>query len=252
MLPAAYEAAKPDKKFDVIIFDRYQPKFMPDAGNFVYFGAVPPEQQRSPAMPPVYAPQPPAKTKGGRHHRLEAGSPDLAASGAGQVMRFADPIKLTVPPEAEVLMEGPSGPLMVLYHDKFTTDFVMAFDIIRSTWPLKPSFPVFMHNLMQFLAVGSEMDVRPQFEPGATPRIQRCSFSVRLARTQSRFNCLGRWGRKVVPIPPQGDFALPPLDRAGVYATCSTGAALRKDRGESAGFQRKQPDAGYAAPGRPW
>ena len=30
-----------------------------------------------------------------------------------------------------------------------------------------------MYNLMQFMAVGSEMDVRPQLEPGATPRIQR-------------------------------------------------------------------------------
>ena len=46
---------------------------------------------------------------------------------------FADPIQLKVPPEAEILMEGPSGPLMVLYRDRMSTHFVMAFDVGDST-----------------------------------------------------------------------------------------------------------------------
>ncbi len=108
---------------------------------------------------------------------------------------------------------------MVLYHDKSSTHFVMAFDIIQSTWPLKPSFPVFMHNLMQFLAVGSEMDVRPQLEPGATPRIQRALLQRVVGPELKTIQLLGPMGAKVLPIPPQGDFALPPLDRVGVYTT---------------------------------
>jgi len=217
MLPAAYESARPDKKFDVIIFDRYQPKFMPSAGNFVFFGAVPPNSKIK-GDPPVYTPQPPAKQKVVGIIDWKRDHPILRHLALGN-HAFADPNKLTVPPEAEVLMEGPSGPLMVLYHDKFATDFVMAFDIIQSTWPLKPSFPVFMHNLMQFLAVGSEMDVRPQFEPGATPRIQRAQLQRSVGADAKSIQLLGPMGSRTVPIPPLGDFALPPLDRAGVYTT---------------------------------
>jgi hypothetical protein len=94
---------------------------------------------------------------------------------------------------------------------------VMAFDIIDSTWPLKPSFPVFMHNMMQFLAVGSEMDVRPQLEPGATPRIQRALLQ-KDAPTATELKLTGPMGLKKITIPPQGDVALPALDRAGVYS----------------------------------
>src|SRR5437773_4807112 len=39
MLPATYESTKP-ANFDVVMFDRYQPKFLPPAGNFVYSGAT--------------------------------------------------------------------------------------------------------------------------------------------------------------------------------------------------------------------
>ncbi|MEO6435771.1 MAG: hypothetical protein ABIP55_08420 [Tepidisphaeraceae bacterium] len=129
---------------------------------------------------------------------------------------FADPIKLTLPPEAEVLMEGPDGPLMTLYRDRMSTHFVMAFDIIDSTWPLKPSFPVFMHNMMQFLALGSEMDVRPQFEPGAAPRIQRALIQ-KSAPGVTKLTLTGPMPPREFPIPPEGDVTLPALNRTGVY-----------------------------------
>ena len=45
LTPAEYESKKPEG-LDVILFDRYQPKYLPDSGNFVYFGAVPPNTTR--------------------------------------------------------------------------------------------------------------------------------------------------------------------------------------------------------------
>ncbi len=215
LLPAAYENAKP-ANFDVIIFDRYQPKFLPPAGNFVYFGATPPDSKIK-GEPPVYVPKPPKEKKVVGVIDWKRDHPILRHLQLGS-HGFADPIKLTVPPEAEVLMEGPTGPLMVMMREKFSTQFVMAFDVIESTWPLKPSFPVFMHNLMQFLAVGSEMDVRPQFEPGSTPRIQRALLQrVAPGITSVRVN--GPAWSKDVPVPANGDLALPPLDRVGLYTT---------------------------------
>src|SRR5205823_482428 len=61
MIPSAYEAKKPDT-YNVILFDRYQPKYLPDSGNFVYFGAAPPNSKIT-AAPSVYVPQPEAKKK---------------------------------------------------------------------------------------------------------------------------------------------------------------------------------------------
>lgn len=217
MLPAAYEAAKPDRKFDVIIFDRYQPKFLPESGNFVYFGATPPNSAVK-GTPPIYIPQPQAKKKVTGVIDWKRDHPILRHLTLGN-HAFADPIKIAVPPDAEVLMEGPGGPLMVLYRDKSATHFVMGFDVIESTWPLRPSFPVFMYNLMQFLAVGSEMDVRPQFEPGATPRIQRAILQREAGASAKSIRVNGPAGSKDVAIPQQGDFAFPPLDRVGIYST---------------------------------
>jgi hypothetical protein len=213
LLPAAYENQKPEK-FDVILFDRYQPKFLPPAGNFVYIGATPPESKVK-GTPPVYIPRPQEQKKVIGIIDWKRDHPILRHLALGS-HGFADPIKLAVPPEAEILMEGPDGPLMVLYRDRMSTHFVMAFDIIDSTWPLKPSFPVFMHNMMQFLAVGSEMDVRPQFEPGATPRIQRALIQ-KSAPGATRLILSGPMPPREIPIAPEGDIALPALNRAGVY-----------------------------------
>jgi uncharacterized protein YegL len=213
LTPAEYESKKPEG-LDVILFDRYQPKYLPVSGNFVYFGAVPPNSKIT-GVPSVYVPQPAKEKKVTGIIDWKRDHPILRHLGLSQ-HGFADPIKLTVPPEAEVLMEGPGGPLMVLYHDKMSTHFVMAFDIIDSTWPLKPSFPVFMHNLMQYMALGSEMDVRPQYEPGATPRIQRAQLKD-FANAKD-LKLTGPMPLRVIPIKPEGDIALPALDRVGVYA----------------------------------
>ena len=74
-----------------------------------------------------------------------------------------------------------------------------------------------MYNLMQFLAVGSEMDVRPQFEPGANPKIQR-GMIQKSAPGATQLELTGPMERQVIKIPPEGDIALPSLNRVGVYA----------------------------------
>jgi len=41
LTPVAYEEAKP-LKYDVVLFDRYPPKFLPTSGNFMFFRCTPP------------------------------------------------------------------------------------------------------------------------------------------------------------------------------------------------------------------
>jgi hypothetical protein len=60
------------------------------------------------------------------------------------------------------------------------------------------------------------MDVRQSFEPGATPRIPRANLQkVDPNLKQVRLN--GAMGSRVIPVPETGDFALPALDKVGIY-----------------------------------
>jgi hypothetical protein len=116
-------------------------------------------------------------------------------------------------------MEGPRGPLMTLHREGFATHLTCAFDIYDSTWPLgHPSYPVFFQQALQYLAIGSDMDVRPSVEPGATPRINRANLQRASADLKS-IRLEGPMGSRVIAIPAAGDFALPPLDRVGLYKT---------------------------------
>jgi hypothetical protein len=130
---------------------------------------------------------------------------------------IAAAVKLEVPFESEVLIDGMKGPLAVLHREGRSTHLVVGFDVLQSNWPLKVSFPVFLHNALQFLAVGSELDVRQSFEPGATPRIPRANLQKLNDPNLKRIVVNGPNGSRGVDIPPTGDFALPALDRVGVY-----------------------------------
>jgi hypothetical protein len=127
-------------------------------------------------------------------------------------------LKLDVPAEAQTLVDGMKGPMIVMDHEDHTTNLVVAFDLLDSNWPLKISFPIFLHNSLQYLALGSEMNVRPSYEPGATPRIPRANLD-RLAPGLKSIRINGPLGSKEVTIPPTGDFVLPALDRVGLYTT---------------------------------
>jgi hypothetical protein len=78
------------------------------------------------------------------------------------------------------------------------------------------SFPVFMYQALQYLALGSEMDVREAFAPGATPTIPLGDVK-RVAGDRAEIRVNGPGGSKPVKIPTAGDFVLPALDQVGLY-----------------------------------
>jgi hypothetical protein len=87
---------------------------------------------------------------------------------------------------------------------------------MNSNWPLKLSFPVFMYNALQYLALGSEMDVREAYEPGATPTIPLADIK-RVAGDKTEIHLNGPDGQKTIKVPETGEFALPALSRVGLY-----------------------------------
>jgi hypothetical protein len=108
----------------------------------------------------------------------------------------ATAMKLVVPPDVQTLMDGEKGPMVVLHREGRGTHLIVGFDVMQSNWPLRVSFPVFLHQALQFLAVGADLNVRESFKPGAAVNIPRANL-VRAA----------------------GEFALPALERVGMYRT---------------------------------
>ncbi len=213
--PEAYAAVAPgDINADVIIFDRFSPKTLPPAGSFIYFGCYPPpEVKLQPAKEDgvVTMMQDVRVIDWKRDHPILRGL-SLGKVGATEAVL----LKPTI--DSQVLVDGVAGPLIVLHREGRSTHLVVAFDVLQSNWPLTQSFPVFMQQAIQFMAIGSEMDVRESLAPGSTPRIPRSNLQ-RLANPNLKSIDLTLPGgtHETVAIPPSGDFALPALNTVGVY-----------------------------------
>ncbi|HEX4797040.1 MAG TPA: BatA and WFA domain-containing protein [Humisphaera sp.] len=221
MRPIAYEDLPPEKraKYDVFIFDRYSPKKMPPAGNFIYF-----LDANKPELPPDVKVRI-AKDPQGKPISLgdmgvldwRRDHPILKDVGLSRLY-VGSAVKLDVPQESEVIIDGLKGPLLVMSRASKMTHLIAPFDVLDSNWPLQIGFPIFLHNALQYLAVGSDMDVRQSYQPGATPGIPRANLQ-KLGDVTKITLTNPDGSRRAVAIPESGDFALPPLDHVGVYIT---------------------------------
>ena len=200
---------------DVIIFDRYKPEKLPPAGSFIYFGAVPDGlklkiENDEAGLPKVIEDVGVLDWK--RNH------PILRGLNMGR-LNVASALKLDVPLDSEVLLDGLKGPLIARHQEGKHTHLVVAFDVLQSDWPLKQSFPYFMYNALQFLAVGQDMDVRQAFAPGAAPRIPPANLTKGDTRITEVTLEFPSGERRKLKVPETGDFTLPPLEQVGVYKT---------------------------------
>jgi hypothetical protein len=222
MSPVAFEENKPGD-YDVYVFDRYKPKQLPQAGNFMYFGTVPDglrvKAVRDPAGAPVmleYAEDAATVLDWDRDH------PILRGPSFNQ-MWVSRSLKLDVPLDSQVLIDGMKGPLVVLHRENNAVHLITAFDILDSTLPIPPvsqSFVLFIYNTLEYLAVGSDMDVRQTLEPGSTPRIPRSALVKGGGDPIKQLALLDpAGGRTPLTVPDAGDFVLPGLERVGIYQT---------------------------------
>ena len=214
LTPTDYEASLPTD-YDVIVFDRYNPKQLPATGNFLYFGCLPPgvplKQATNEAGVGLVETEP-RVLDWQRDHPLVRG---LNLSR----IQIAESLRLDVPPEAQTIVEGTTAPLVVLYRQQRQTHLVCAFDVLQSDWPFRPTYQIFFVNAMQFLALGSEMDVREAYAPGDVPRIPRTNLARAAAITAGEMMLIGPTQRQSVRVPETGDFALPALREVGLYRT---------------------------------
>jgi len=205
--------------YDVIVFDRYTPTKLPLAGNFVYFGCVGPglvvKQSKAASGADEFV-QNVGVLDWDRDHSLLR-TLNLGKLFAGRV------IKLDVPADAQTLIEGTSDqgatPLVVFHREGQSQHVHVAFDLLESNWPLRESFPIFIYNLMQFLATSSELSVRESYPPGSTPRLPRVALARVVDASTKSIQLTGPGTQKTIELPTTGDVALPALDDAGVYRT---------------------------------
>ena len=212
MTPAEYENTVPNT-FDVVIFDNYSPAKLPPSGNFIYFGGVAKGlklKQSEQDGQPLFM-QDNLVLDWERDHPILRGL-SLAKLYAKQAIR------LTVPLDAKTLVEGLKGPLVVLYREGRRRHLVVAFDTIESNWPLRQSFPYFMYNALQYMAIGEDLEVRQSYQPGASVRIPRLDLQ-KLPGEQKQVRLNGPGGPKVLNVPDAGEFVLPALDFVGLYST---------------------------------
>ncbi|HWB52873.1 MAG TPA: hypothetical protein VG722_01730, partial [Tepidisphaeraceae bacterium] len=214
--PRQYEAMWSNSKnnpsqYDVIVFDAYVPRRLPTAGNFIWFAAVPDGIGVT------------AEKKGTEFARVQdahfldwqTDHPILRGLSL-QNVQLRDTLVLHVSSNAEVLAQGLRGPLIVLDRENRQTHLIVGFDLWQSDWPERVSFPIFVRNAMQFMALGSQMNVEPTYEPGDTPNIPRTILAKLGDVKELILN--GPGGKQSVKIGPSGDVVLPALNHVGIYS----------------------------------
>ncbi len=203
--PAEYEKRRSEysvdgqSAFDVVVFDKYSPDRLP-AGNYLFLGAVPNVEgiQIGPAS---------------QNHGLvwwDETHPVLRHA-ALEYVYVAESRTVTLPPRAQVLAEGPDGPVLFRYAVDGRQYLVLTFAVESSTWWSKLSFVIFMYNAIRYLG-GSESEIQPDLlRPGATLRIPvpPASAKVKLFRPD---------GAKVTLVPDSSGLAYyGGTERVGLY-----------------------------------
>ena len=155
--------------YDLIIYDRCQPARMPQA-NTLFLGSLPPGDQWT-AGPPS---GPPNIIDIDRTHPLTQ-LVDMS------YVRIAEGRALKPPLGSTVLFDSVIGPLLAIAPRDAFEDAVCGFPLFveengetvpNSTWPLRPSFPVFFFNAVRYLGGSRGVQAIGNVPPGSPMTIR--------------------------------------------------------------------------------
>lgn len=164
--PDEYENAAPDKLerdgrslYDVVILDKHNTERLP-AGAYLFFESVPLIEEISVGEPLGY------------HAMMwwDEAHPVLRYVGLEPVVASRG-LTLQAPEEAEMLVEGPAGPVLLRYARDGRHYMILSFSVENSTWFNRPSFPIFMYNVVRYLGRGGAVAESGPIRPGDSLRI---------------------------------------------------------------------------------
>ncbi len=214
--PAEYEASAAkyatdgQSNFDVVIFDKPAPETLP-AGNYLFLGALP----KVPGIEPGETVEKhPLVWWDEAHPILRYVSLDYVYVAESQAVKL--------PPEAEVLAEGPKGPVIFRYAAAGRQYLVVTFAIENSTWWSKLSFGVFVYNAIRYLGGGEAEADRGAVRPGEALRVAVAPETKEATLTRPD-------GSRVTLVPDASGVAYyGGTERVGVYR--AEGAVPGRDR----------------------
>jgi len=222
--------------FDLVIYDRCSPEKMPPA-NTVFLGALPPGKTWS-VRPVVAWPQ---------VIDVESSHPLMQWVDFGDV-EILDATPLEPPDGATELVDSGAGPLVAVGPRQGFEDLVLGFVLIDqqtddqgntqttigTNWPIRASFPLFVLNMLDYLAGGRTSPEQESLRPGRPIEIEPPSPGVRL-QVQTP------WEETVdLQTTRSEKVSFTATDRMGVYGVLADGKPFRQvavnlfDPGESA------------------
>lgn len=203
--PARYDAQRSQfadegrSLFDVVIFDKHVPSDLP-AGNYLLLGVTPPAAGIE-------------VTGTAKQHAViwwDETHPVLRHVALDYVY-VAESQTVKLPDEAQVLAEGPGGPILFRYAEAGRHYLCLTFPVESSTWWSKVSFAVFMYNAIRYLGGGETEAEREVLRPGDTLRVP-------IPPETERVELLNPAGRRVNLVPDASGVAYyGGTDQVGLY-----------------------------------
>jgi len=219
-----YEDLAAGGGYDLAIYDRCRPQRIPQC-NTLWIGNVPPEGGWSAAakhpMPQIID--------------IETTHPLLQWIDLGDVM-LAEGTPLTVPSGGSVLIDSDAGPLAAIAPREAFEDAVLGFVFIDeavsaqgkreryvgTNWPIRPSFPVFILNLLDYLAGARGGQQSESTQPGKP-------VSLEGLPTRAGLRVRGPSGKMVdLPAAKSGKVSFTQTSEAGVYEVQAAGKTLQR------------------------
>lgn len=184
----AYQQQADGGNYDLVVFDRCQPQRMPQA-NTLFLGRTPPEGWA--ARPKVAMPQ---------IIDIDPAHPVTQYLDLGDVL-VADGAPLEPPAGGRVLVDSHAGPMLAIAPRGRFEDAVLGFVLvdeiagsggrlekhIGTNWPIRPSFPVFIFNVLSYLGRSQSALGSGSVRPGQPIALEIPSSTVEpVVRTPSR------------------------------------------------------------------
>ena len=226
----AYQKDARNGNYDLIIFDRCGPadeKDMPRSNTFFIGYAPPPWKLSRDAKQPVAsdtAAKTAQKITAPRITGWLTKHPVLRYLAALHEVGIAEAFQMNdLPQRTPRLIEtGNNIPIMLTLNRDSFTDLVMTFSLLtddeaarwNTDWPLKPSFPLFLRNVLYTLGNVSDAAYEENVQPGQvkTIRPDKAVRRVDITGPDNKGQSLGQDDRQ-----PKAAFAFGATDQVGIY-----------------------------------
>ncbi|MFO0937400.1 MAG: BatA and WFA domain-containing protein [Gemmataceae bacterium] len=214
-----------DGVFDLVIYDRCGPASQSDlpTGNTLFIGYPPPPYKPNGTDPQAVKPvnNPGIKVWDGRHPVMR----NLAALYEVEVVeafQFPD-----LPPRTPLLMEGERDlALLVGFNRGPYTDLCLTFPILsadsrwNTTWPLKPSFPLFLRNVLFSQGNVRDASAEETIRPGQVKPLRLGAVAeIQVTKPDNSTKTVSRGNR--------ADFSYAETGQLGVYTVAWSGESRR-------------------------